>query len=107
MDDHVLLKVCLQHHLATDTAAVKNLPHLLKIITSESLAVSAHQHKWIARVNVLLHAKGSDARWAGLCLALHTAQLSRPLFLENAQSWIGFALPILSVRVILMDGCAR
>ncbi|KAI0033323.1 rRNA processing/ribosome biogenesis-domain-containing protein [Vararia minispora EC-137] len=96
MDSHVLLKVCLQHHLATDPSAVTNIPYLISVLTPEALAPSVHTQKWTARISTLLHAKDSAAHWAGLVLALRTACLSRSLLLEHAQSWLGVTLPILS-----------
>lgn len=96
MDLHVVLT----SHLATDTSACQLLPEIIRILDADVriLNPSAHQQKWVARVSSLLHSKEPSARWAGLTLALRTAQLSKPLLLERAQGWVALALPMLSVR---------
>ncbi|KAF7288291.1 RIX1 domain-containing protein [Mycena chlorophos] len=97
MDVHPL-KTLLQLQLASDSSAVAHLPFTLASLTAASLVPSPHSPKWTARINSLLHAKTSDARWAGLCLAHKTAFLSQAIMIECAQSWIGVALPLLAKK---------
>ncbi|VDC07334.1 unnamed protein product [Peniophora sp. CBMAI 1063] len=94
MDAHVLLT----SHLATDVSACQLLPEVVRVLDSnpQILGPSPHQQKWVARVSSLLHSKEPSARWAGLTLALRTAQLCKPLMLERAQGWVALALPMLS-----------
>ncbi|KAJ7068467.1 hypothetical protein C8F01DRAFT_1208022 [Mycena amicta] len=101
MDPHPL-KTLLQLQLGSDSSAVLHLPYTLASLTAASLLPSSHSSKWTARINSLLHAKTSDARWAGLCLAHKSALLSQAMMIECAQSWIGVALPLLSVPVCLL-----
>ena len=100
MDVHVLLTT----HLVTDASACQLLPEVLRVLDADAhlLGPSPHQQKWVARVSSLLHSKEPSARWAGLILALRTAQLSKPLMLERAQGWVALALPMLSVRSSLL-----
>ena len=100
MDAHVLLT----SHLASDVSACQLLPEVVRVLDSnpQILGPSPHQQKWVARVSSLLHSKEPSARWAGLTLALRTAQLSKPLMLERAQGWVALALPMLSVRSSLL-----
>lgn len=98
MDNHPL-KVVLQLHLASDANAVLHLPSILASMNAEALQPSAHTQKWTTRIHSLLHSKDAAARWAGLCIALHTSVYSRALMMECAQAWITVALPILSVRI--------
>ncbi|KAF7355498.1 Pre-rRNA-processing protein rix1 [Mycena sanguinolenta] len=97
MDVHPL-KALLQLQLGSDSYAVLHLPYILSALTAQSLLPSEHSTKWTARVNSLLQSKSPDARWAGLCLAHKTSVLSKSTMIECAQSWIGVALPVLSVR---------
>ncbi|KAF7301847.1 RIX1 domain-containing protein [Mycena indigotica] len=97
MDAHPL-KILLQLQLASDSSAVLHLPHTLASLTAETLLPSAHTSKWTARINSLLHAKTSDARWAGLCLAHKSSLLSQAMMIECAQGWIGIALPLLAKK---------
>ncbi|KAF9028466.1 hypothetical protein BDZ89DRAFT_1066113 [Hymenopellis radicata] len=90
------LKVVLQLHVATDVAAAQNLPYLLDVLSSQCLAPSPHLPKWTARINSLLHSKQVHGRWAGLCLAHKTSLHSKSVMIENAQNWLGIALPNLS-----------
>ena len=92
------LKVILQLHLATDTAAAQNLPFVLDALSVECLTPSTHLPKWTARINSLIHSKQVHARWAGLCLAHKSSLYSKALMIDNAQSWLGVAVPNLSVR---------
>ncbi|KAI0050180.1 hypothetical protein FA95DRAFT_1555880 [Auriscalpium vulgare] len=95
MDPHPL-QVFLQAHLASDASAVLYLPNVLPALLPHHFDASSHLQKWIARVNSLIHAKDAGARWAGLSLATQTSIMSRPLMMENAQSWTGAAMPLLS-----------
>ncbi|KAF9509877.1 hypothetical protein BS47DRAFT_1300928 [Hydnum rufescens UP504] len=92
-----LLDVILQRQLASDEAAVVNVLNVLSLITPSVLSSSTSQRLWIARINTLLERpKHYGARWAGLCLAHRTALLNRELLVGSAQTWISFALPLLS-----------
>ncbi|KAF7332113.1 RIX1 domain-containing protein [Mycena kentingensis (nom. inval.)] len=101
MDSHPL-KTLLHHHLASDASAVQHVPYTLASLTPAALLPSPHSSKWSARITSLLHAKTSDARWAGLCLAQKSALLSQPVMIESAQSWIAVALPLLAVRSLFL-----
>ncbi|KAJ3575808.1 hypothetical protein NP233_g842 [Leucocoprinus birnbaumii] len=96
MSEHHSLKSLLNIHLASDTSAVLHLHFILNTLTVESLAPSPHLPKWTARVQSLLHSRDAGGRWAGLVLAQKTAILSQELLLENGQTWVGVALPLLS-----------
>jgi hypothetical protein len=100
MDSHPL-KVLLQLHLASDSHAVLHLPSILSVVNAEVLQPSPHTQKWTTRIHSLLHSKDASARWAGLCIAMHTSVHSRALMLESAQGWITVALPLLSVCNLL------
>ena len=100
MDVSQELKTLLQVHLASDSSAALHLPHVLATLSSTALQSSEHIQKRVARVNTLVASKDGAARWAGLCIALQTASLSRDLMLECAQAWVGAAIPLLSVRTI-------
>lgn len=95
------LKTLLQIQLASDASAVKHLPFSLTSLTQESFKPSPHLAKWTTRIHALLHSKDSGARWAGFCLAYKTSVLSQNLMIETAQSYLGVALPLLSVRVTI------
>ena len=97
MDGSHPLRALLQLHLASDSSAVLHLPHIISSLTEDCFSPSPHLSKWTTRVTSLLHSKDPGARWAGLCLAYHTAVLSRDILIEHAQGWIGVALPLLSV----------
>ncbi|KIY67371.1 hypothetical protein CYLTODRAFT_444097 [Cylindrobasidium torrendii FP15055 ss-10] len=90
------LKVALQLHLATDTSAAQNIPAVIASLNAAVLSPSSHLPKWIARINSLIHSKEVHARWAGLCLAHRTSMHSKSAMIENAQSWLGVAVPNLS-----------
>jgi hypothetical protein len=95
------LQNLLQTQLASDASAVRHLPFSLTSLTGESFKPSPHLAKWTTRIYALLHSKDSGARWAGLCLAYKTSLLSQNLMIETAQSYLGVALPLLSVRVMI------
>ncbi|TFK71783.1 hypothetical protein BDN72DRAFT_957805 [Pluteus cervinus] len=90
------LKSLLQSQLATDSSAVTHLPFVLSSLTPAAFAPSSHLTKWTTRIGSLLHAKDSGSCWAGLCLANQTSIFSRNIMMENAQSWLAVALPMLS-----------
>lgn len=102
MEDSHPLKSLLQLQLASDQSTVLHLPYVLEAISPDHFLPSSHTQKWAARINSLLHSKDVAARWSGLCIALQTAVYSRALMMECAQSWIGVALPLLSVRVSIL-----
>lgn len=90
------LRTFLQLHLASDDAAVLNLPFVIQFLSSQHLQPSPHLQKWITRINSLIHSKDPGARWAGLSIACQIALFSRALMLENARNWVGAALPLFS-----------
>lgn len=92
------LKGLLQVQLASDASAVLHLPYVLETLSTEHFQPSQHTQKWCTRVNSLVHSRDLAARWSGLCLALQTSIDSKRLMMEYAASWIGVALPLLSVR---------
>ncbi|KAF9453001.1 hypothetical protein P691DRAFT_802381 [Macrolepiota fuliginosa MF-IS2] len=96
MSEYHPLKTLLNIHLASDASTVLHLPFILDAITPGSLNPSPHLSKWTARIQALLHSKDPGGRWAGLVLAQKTGILSQTLLLENGQSWVGVALPLLS-----------
>jgi hypothetical protein len=93
------LRTFLQLHLASDDAAVLNLPFVIQFLSPQHLQPSQHLQKWIMRINSLIHSKDPGARWAGLSIACQIALFSRELMLENARNWVGAALPLFSVRL--------
>ncbi|KAH9006875.1 rRNA processing/ribosome biogenesis-domain-containing protein, partial [Lactarius hatsudake] len=86
------LRTFLQLHLASDDAAVSNLPFVIQFLSPQHLQPSPHLQKWITRINSLVHSKDPGARWAGLSIACQIALFSRALMLENARNWVGAAL---------------
>lgn len=96
--DH--LAALLQHQLAGDNSAFQHLPYIISSLTSDHFAASPHTVKWILRVNSLMHSKDPAARWAGICLAKKTSELSPKTMVENAQTWVTNVLPMLSVSLI-------
>ncbi|KAI9448089.1 hypothetical protein H4582DRAFT_2107490 [Lactarius indigo] len=90
------LRTFLQLHLASDDAAVFNLPSVIQFLSPQHLQPSPHLQKWITRINSLVHSKDPGARWAGLSIAFQIALFSRALMLENARNWVGAALPLFS-----------
>lgn len=96
MDADDLLNTLLQIQLASDSAAVSNLPYVLESLNFQCFLTS-HLQKWTARVNSLLRSKDAGARWAGLCLAHRTSFYSKEIMIEYGHSWIGVAIPILTV----------
>jgi hypothetical protein len=92
------LRTLLHVQNVSDAKAVENLKYTLAVLSKEALAPSSHLQKWTARLASLMHASEPSAKWAGLCLALKMAQLSKAIMVECALSWVAIALPILSVR---------
>ncbi|KAI9466959.1 hypothetical protein BJY52DRAFT_1141931 [Lactarius psammicola] len=90
------LRTFLQLHLASDDAAILNLPFVIRFLSPQHLQPSPHLQKWITRINSLIHSKDPGARWAGLSIACQIALFSRALMLENARNWVGTALPLFS-----------
>ncbi|KAF8842739.1 hypothetical protein BDN67DRAFT_965401 [Paxillus ammoniavirescens] len=90
------LQVLLQFHLASDASAVVHVPHVLEQLSPHYFAPSPHLQKWVIRITSLMHSKDPAARWAAICIAYRTSVLSRPLLIDNAQSWLGILLPLLS-----------
>ena len=101
MDNH-RLKTWLQLHLATDASTVTNLPFVLNSLTEDDFLSPGHVQKWTIRINSLIHSKEPGARWAGLSIALRTATLSRNVMNECAHGWITIALPMLTVRSLIL-----
>jgi hypothetical protein len=54
-------------------------------------------HKWITRLNSLLHSKNSTARWASISLINATCEQSNALYLANVSSWVLNILNVLQV----------
>jgi hypothetical protein len=94
------LKALLQLQLASDSSSALFLPYIADTLTADCFKPSPHLQKWIARVNSLLHSKDQGGRWAGLTLAHITCGYSKEILMENGQSWLGIALPLLTVRVL-------
>lgn len=92
-----ILHTFLTFHLANDSTAAHHIPLVLSGLSSQTIEGSQNLSKWTNRVNALIHARDSGARWSGLCLALETSRLSRSFLLGSAQSWIAVVLPMLSV----------
>ncbi|KAH9965998.1 rRNA processing/ribosome biogenesis-domain-containing protein, partial [Russula dissimulans] len=90
------LKTFLLFQLASDNAAVLNLPYVIQYLSHQHLQPSPHLQKWLTRINSLIHSKDPGARWAGLSIACQTSILSRELMLENAKGWVSAALPLFS-----------
>ncbi|KAF8505717.1 rRNA processing/ribosome biogenesis-domain-containing protein [Russula emetica] len=95
------LKTFLHIQLASDNAAVLNLPHVIRFLSAQHLQPSPHLQKWMTRINALIHSKEPGACWAGLTIACQTSLLSRQVMLESARSWVSAALPLLSKQVPL------
>ena len=93
------LKTFLHIQLASDSAVVLNLPHVIRFLSAQHLQPSPHLQKWMTRINALIHSKEPGACWAGLTIACQTSLLSRQVMLESAKSWVGVTLPLFSVRV--------
>ncbi|KAJ3883848.1 rRNA processing/ribosome biogenesis-domain-containing protein [Lentinula edodes] len=98
MDSTHPLKALLNFHLASDASAAVHIPFITGIITAKHFLPSPHLAKWTSRINSLLHSKDAGARWAGLCLAHRTSICSKLVMIESAQSWLGVAIPLLSVQ---------
>lgn len=97
-DNHPL-KTLLQLHLGTESSTVLHLPYILQTLDPQAFTPSSvHSQRWATRINSLIYAKDSGARWAGLTLALRTSMLCKPIMIECAQSWVSVALPMISVR---------
>jgi hypothetical protein len=94
------LKALLQLYLTTDAHAVASLPYVLESLDTNALLPSPHLPKWIARMNALIYSKDAGARWAGFCISLRTAELSKSLMMELAQGWVTAAVPVLFVRYL-------
>lgn len=92
-----ILHTFLTFHLANDSTAAHHIPSVLSSLSSQTIEGSQNLSKWTNRVNALIHARDSGARWSGLCLALETSRHSRSFLLGSAQSWIAVVLPMLSV----------
>ncbi|KAF9247388.1 rRNA processing/ribosome biogenesis-domain-containing protein [Melanogaster broomeanus] len=90
------LQALLQFHLASDASAVVHVPYVLEHLSPPYFAPSPHLQKWVARITSLMHSKDPGARWAAISIAYRTSILSRSLLIDNAQSWIGIVLPLLS-----------
>jgi len=95
------LKALLQLQLASDSYAVLHLSYVLSSLTATCFSPSSHIQNWTTRINSLLHSKDPGARWAGLCIAHQTSVFSKAIMIESAQSWLGVAIPMLSVCIYL------
>jgi rRNA processing/ribosome biogenesis len=89
--------------LADENRIESNLPFVLESIShnryfdDESSDLSKF-HKWITRLNSLLHSKNSTARWASISLIKATCEQSSTLYHANVASWVLNILNILTVR---------
>lgn len=92
------LKSLLQLQLATDSSTALFLPYILHSLSYECFKSSPYLPRWTSRLNLLLHSKDPGGRWAGLVLAYETSIYSKEAMIENGQSWLAVALPLLSVR---------
>lgn len=97
MDSSQHLKTLLQVQLASDSSAVLNLPYILGSLNTQCFAPSAHLSNWTTRIHSLMCSKDPGGRWAGLCLAHKTSLYSQNIMIEFAQSWIGIAMPAITV----------
>ncbi|KAG8961176.1 hypothetical protein FRC03_005682, partial [Tulasnella sp. 419] len=91
----------LQNQLATDRSALQNIDFIISILEPSHFIPSSHLSRWVTRINSLLHAKEPASRWCGLCLAEKSAEMCHDLLMENAQAWVGLALPLLSRNDVL------
>lgn len=88
--------------LADENHIERNLPFVLESIShnryldDESSDLSKF-HKWITRLNSLLHSKNSTARWASISLIKVTCEQSSTLYHANVASWVLNILNILTV----------
>ena len=88
--------------LADENHIERNLPFVLESIShnryldDESSDLSKF-HKWITRLNSLLHSKNSTARWASISLIKATCEQSSALYHANVASWVLNILNILTV----------
>ncbi|KAF9226650.1 hypothetical protein BS17DRAFT_775931 [Gyrodon lividus] len=90
------LQALLQFHLASDASTVVHAPYVLEHLSAPYFAPSPHLQKWVTRITSLMHSKDPAARWVAICIAYRTSVLSRSLLIDNAQSWLGVVLPLLS-----------
>ncbi|KAJ8515231.1 hypothetical protein ONZ45_g7310 [Pleurotus djamor] len=90
------LSTFLQIQLSADEHAAANLPFILSTLSSETFRPSPHLVKWSNRVNSLMRSNVSSAQWAGLCLAIRTAQYSKQLLIESAQAWLPIATSLIT-----------
>ncbi|KAI9288705.1 rRNA processing/ribosome biogenesis-domain-containing protein [Umbelopsis sp. AD052] len=87
--------------LADENHIESNLPFVLESISNnrylddESSDLSKF-HKWITRLNSLLHSKNSTARWASISLIKATCEQSSKLYHANVASWVLNILNILT-----------
>lgn len=88
--------------LADENHIERNLPFILESVShnryldDESSDLSKF-HKWVTRLNSLLHSKNSTARWASISLIKATCEQSSTLYHANVASWVLNILKILTV----------
>ncbi|KIJ70145.1 hypothetical protein HYDPIDRAFT_121614 [Hydnomerulius pinastri MD-312] len=90
------LQTLLHFHLASDASAVAHASYVLDHLSPPCFSPSPHLQKWVTRITSLMHSKDPGARWAAICFAYRTSALSSSLLMEQAQSWVGLVLPLLS-----------
>ncbi|GAB5586826.1 hypothetical protein Unana1_01726 [Umbelopsis nana] len=88
-------------YLADENHVEAHLPFILESVLYNRLlddesADLAKFHKWITRLNSLLHSKNSTARWAGILLIKATYEQSNALYLANVSSWVLNILNVLT-----------
>ncbi|CAM0135953.1 hypothetical protein VKS41_001601 [Umbelopsis sp. WA50703] len=88
-------------YLLNDSQIERYLPFVLESLSlaryiEDDSAESTNFHKWITRLNSLLHSKNSTARYAGITLIRATCEQSNMLYLANVSSWVPNILNLLT-----------
>ncbi|KAJ2961569.1 hypothetical protein NQZ79_g3157 [Umbelopsis isabellina] len=88
-------------YLSNDSQIERYLPFVLESLSltryiEDDSADSINYHKWITRLNSLLHSKNSTARYAGITLIRATCEQSNTLYLANVSSWVPNVLNLLT-----------
>jgi hypothetical protein len=94
------LDILLHSYFTNDERVVQHLPAIIDSLEPSNFGSTAQNSKWTNRINALLHAKQPASRWAGLVLAHHTSLHSKDIMVDQAQSWLAIALPIISVSFL-------
>lgn len=100
-------------YLSNDSQIERYLPFVLESLSlaryiEDDSTESINFHKWITRLNSLLHSKNSTARYAGITLIRATCEQSNTLYLANVSSWVPNILNLLTVRDTgLLNCCVK